>query len=67
VDVGGFIKSYNGNDSTRDDSVGIRAPVGLTFGLERNLEAYIQAVPSYDFSNNKGFNVDGAAGIRYRF
>jgi len=67
VDLGGFVKNYNGNDSTQDDSAGIRAPIGMTFGLERNLEAYIQAVPSYDFSNDKGFSIDGAVGIRYRF
>ena len=67
VDVGGFVESYNGNDTTRDDRVGIRAPIGMTFGLDRNIEAYIQAVPSYDFNNNNGFNVDGALGIRYRF
>jgi len=67
VDVGGFVESYNGNDTTRDDSVGIRAPVGFVFGVERNIEAYIQAIPFYDFSNSKGFGVDGAIGIRYRF
>ena len=33
VDLGGFIKSYNGNDSTQDDSAGIRAPIGMTFSL----------------------------------
>lgn len=67
IDVGGFVDSYNGNDNARDDSVGIRAPIGLIFGLERDLETYIQAVPSYDFNDNRGFNIGGAAGIRYRF
>jgi len=67
IDVGGFVENYNGNDATRDDSVGVRAPVGFTLGIERNLEAYIQAVPFYDFNNNEGFGVDGALGVRYRF
>ena len=67
IDVGGFVENYDGNDSTRDDSVGVRAPVGFIFGVERNIEAYIQAVPFYDFNNDKGFGVDGALGIRYRF
>lgn len=67
VDLGAFIDSYDGNDSTRDDSVGVRAPLGMIFGLEKNLQAYIQAVPSYDFEENGGFDVDGAIGIRYRF
>ncbi|TQV71092.1 hypothetical protein FLL45_22455 [Aliikangiella marina] len=67
IDLGGFIENYDGNDSTRDDRVGLRAPVGITLGITRELQAYIQAVPNYDFNNDEGFEVDGAIGIRYRF
>ncbi|WP_196139235.1 hypothetical protein [Aliikangiella sp. G2MR2-5] len=67
VDLGGFIENYDGNDTTRDDSAGVRAPIGMTFGIARDFQAYIQAVPNYDFSNEAGFDVDGAIGIRYRF
>lgn len=66
-DFGGFLENYHGNDSNRDDRVGIRAPIGMTFGMAKNLQAYIQAVPNYDFNNDQGFGVDGAIGIRYRF
>jgi len=67
VDMGGFVESYGGNNNSKDDRAGIRMPVGLTFGLERNLEAYVQAVPNFDFSNDAEFDIDAALGIRYRF
>jgi hypothetical protein len=64
IDLGGFVENHGQN---KDDGAGIRLPVGMTFGIERNLEVYLQAVPHFDFSNDEGFGVDGAAGIRYRF
>lgn len=67
IDIGAFIIDRGNNNGFVEDSVGIRAPVGMMFGLERNLEAYIQAVPSYDFENDGDFDVNGALGIRYRF
>ncbi|NVJ58800.1 MAG: hypothetical protein HWE27_00335 [Gammaproteobacteria bacterium] len=67
IDGGAFIEEYNGNNPDRDDRVGLRLPLGIGFGLARDLEAYIQAVPSIDFSNDEDFDVDGALGVRYRF
>ena len=67
IDGGAFIEQYKGNDPDRDDRVGIRLPIGIGFGLARDLEGYIQAVPSLDFSNDEDFDVDGALGVRYRF
>ena len=67
VDMGFFIADRTLNKKNKDDRAGVRLPIGLTFGLERNIEAFIQAVPSYDFNNDNSFNVDGAFGIRYRF
>jgi hypothetical protein len=65
IDGGLFFEDHGNN--TRDDSVGIRVPVGFTFGIERNIEVFVQAVPSFDFSDNDDFSIDGAAGVRYRF
>ena len=48
----------------------MRLPVGLTFGIAPSLQAYIQAVPNFAFSDNEneeGFGVDGALGVRLRF
>ena len=67
VDLGAYIENYDGNNAEIDDRVGIRAPVGMTFGIANDWQAYIQAVPNYDFNNDDGFDVDGAIGIRYRF
>ena len=67
VDLGGFVESYEGNDNTKDDRVGVRAPVGMTFGIAKELQAYVQAVPNYDFNNDDSFNIDGAIGIRFQF
>ncbi len=67
IDLGGFYEQYNGNNADRDDRAGIRLPIGLSFGLNRNLEGFIQAVPSIDFGNDNKSDVDGALGIRYRF
>lgn len=67
VDIGGFIENYKGNNSEQDDRVGVRVPVGMTFGFAKDFQAYIQAVPNYDFNNDRGFDVDGAIGVRYQF
>lgn len=67
IDGGAFIEEYDGNNPDRDDRVGIRVPIGVGFGLAKDLEAYIQAVPSIDFSNDEDFEIDGAMGVRYRF
>lgn len=67
VDIGAFIENYDGNDSTKDDSVGIRVPVGMTFGIANDIQAYVQAVPNVDFNNDSNFDVDGAIGIRFKF
>ena len=71
IDAGGFYEDAGTNNNGVDnDVVGLRVPVGLTFGLAPNLEGYIQAVPNLAFSDNEnkdGFGVDGAAGLRLRF
>ena len=67
VDIGGFIENYKGNNSEQDDRVGVRVPVGMTFGFAKDFQAYIQAVPNYDFNNDRGFDMDGAIGVRYLF
>jgi len=67
IDLGAFLENYDGNNADTDDSVGIRAPIGMTFGISNDFQAYIQAVPNYDFNNDSSFDVDGAIGIRYRF
>lgn len=68
IDVGGFYED-GGNDSD-NDKAGVRLPVGLTFGIAPSVQAYIQAVPNFAFSDNEnkeGFGVDGALGVRLRF
>ncbi len=67
IDIGGFIQNDQSNNDNSDDSVGIRTPIGMTFGFAKNFHAYIQAVPNYDFNNDRGFDVDGAIGVRYQF
>lgn len=71
IDAGGFFEDGGtSRDGIDNDAVGLRLPVGLTFGLAPNLEGYIQAVPNIAFSDNDnrdGFGVDGAAGLRLRF
>ncbi|NVJ51273.1 MAG: hypothetical protein HWE11_12860 [Gammaproteobacteria bacterium] len=67
IDFGAFYQDREANNDTFEDRVGIRLPIGVTFGLGRNVEAYIQAVPHYDFNNDKDFDVDGAIGVRYQF
>lgn len=64
IDAGGFVDPNNGNKD--NDRAGLRLPIGLDFGLERNLEVFIQAVPFIDFSNDANFDVDAALGIRIR-
>ena len=68
IDAGGFYEDGGSNDD--NDRAGVRLPVGLTFGIAPSLQAYIQAVPNFAFSDNEnkeGFGVDGALGIRLRF
>ncbi|WP_144394526.1 hypothetical protein [Pleionea sediminis] len=69
IDFGAFYEDRALRNKTVDDRVGVRLPVGLSFSLDRNLEAFIQAVPNYDFNddNEDNFDIDGAIGIRYRF
>ncbi|WP_105104064.1 hypothetical protein [Microbulbifer pacificus] len=66
---GGLFYEDGGHDSY-NDRAGVRLPIGLTFRVAPSLQAYIQAVPNYAFSDNEGkegFEVDGALGIRLRF
>ncbi|MBB5210484.1 hypothetical protein [Microbulbifer hydrolyticus] len=68
IDVGGFYE--DGGNYDYNDRAGVRLPVGLTFGIAPSLQAYIQAVPNFAFSDNEskeGFGVDGALGVRLRF
>ena len=68
IDAGGFYRESDGNGDYYQ--TGVRVPVGLSFGIAPSLEAYIQAVPHYAFSDvesKEGFEVDGALGIRLRF
>jgi len=62
LDLGGFVE-----DKGRNDSAGVRLPAGVAFGIDKNLHAYIQAVPNIDFSGNEDFSINGAFGIRYQF
>lgn len=63
VDAGLFVADRG----ELNDSAGIRAPIGLTLGVARDLQAYVQAVPNIDFGNDAGFGVDGSVGIRFKF
>ena len=68
IDAGGFYE--DGGSNSDNDKAGVRLPVGLTFGIAPSLQAYIQAVPNFAFSDNEnidGFGVDGALGVRLRF
>lgn len=68
IDAGGFYRDGDGNGDYYQ--TGVRLPIGLSFGIAPSLEAYIQAVPHYGFSDvdyYEGFDVDGALGIRLRF
>lgn len=68
IDAGGFYE--DGGTNSDNDTAGVRLPVGLTFGIAPSLQAYIQAVPNFAFSDNEdkeGFGVDGALGVRLRF
>ncbi|WP_406827692.1 hypothetical protein [Microbulbifer sp. ARAS458-1] len=68
IDAGGFYRDGGGNGDYYQ--TGVRLPIGLSFGIAPSLEAYIQAVPHYGFSDvdyYEGFDVDGALGIRLRF
>lgn len=68
IDAGGFYE--DGGNNNDNDRAGVRLPIGLSFGLAPSLEAYIQAVPHFAFSDNEnreGFDVDGALGVRVRF
>ncbi|WGL17203.1 hypothetical protein PVT68_02620 [Microbulbifer bruguierae] len=68
IDVGGFYEDAGRDDY--NDRAGIRLPVGLTFRIAPSVQAYIQAVPNFAFSDNdrkEGFEVDGALGLRLRF
>ena len=68
IDAGGFYE--DGGRNSDNDKAGLRLPVGLTFGIAPSVEAYIQAVPNFAFSDNEnkeGFDVDGALGVRLRF
>lgn len=67
IDAGAFFEDREANNDVIEDRVGIRLPLGLQFGLDKNLYAYVQAVPHYDFNNDNDFDVDGAIGLRYRF
>lgn len=66
---GGLFYEDGGRDSY-NDKAGVRLPVGLSFGIAPSVQAYIQAVPNFAFSDNdnkEGFGVDGALGVRLRF
>lgn len=66
IDGGGFYEG--GGDNS--DNAGVRLPIGLSFGIAPSVQAYVQAVPNFSFSdndNNDGFGVDGALGVRLRF
>ncbi|WP_299592903.1 hypothetical protein [uncultured Microbulbifer sp.] len=68
IDAGGFYE--DGGHYDDNDKAGVRLPVGLSFGIAPSLQAYIQAVPNFAFSDNEnkeGFGVDGALGVRLRF
>ncbi|MCA0901492.1 hypothetical protein [Microbulbifer agarilyticus] len=68
IDAGGFYED-GGNDSY-NDKAGVRLPIGLSFGIAPSVQAYVQAVPNFAFSDNEnqeGFGVDGALGLRLRF
>ncbi|QKX18197.1 hypothetical protein [Microbulbifer sp. YPW1] len=68
IDAGGFYE--DGGRYKDNDKAGVRLPVGLSFGIAPSLQAYIQAVPNFAFSDNEnkeGFGVDGALGVRLRF
>lgn len=68
IDAGGFYE--DGGRDDYDDRAGVRLPIGLSFRIAPSVQAYIQAVPNYAFSDNdnkEGFDVDGALGLRLRF
>ncbi|MCK7596690.1 hypothetical protein M0G74_05310 [Microbulbifer sp. CAU 1566] len=68
IDAGGFF--VGGDHDDYNDKAGVRLPIGLSFGIAPSLQAYIQAVPNFAFSDNdrkEGFGVDGALGVRLRF
>lgn len=69
VDAGGFYQEHgNDRDTTdSDDTVGLRAPIGLTFGLTRNTQAFVQITPSIGFANgDTDFSLKGGLGIRFK-
>ncbi|WP_066964236.1 hypothetical protein [Microbulbifer sp. Q7] len=68
IDAGGFYE--DGGNNADNDRAGVRLPLGLSFGIAPSLQAYIQAVPHFAFSDNEsneGFGIDGALGVRLRF
>ncbi len=59
VDAGLFATTNSGG--------GVRVPLGMTLYVAKDIQAYVQAVPNVDFGDGTSFNVDGAAGLRFKF
>lgn len=55
------------NEDNKDTKAGIRIPVGLDYKIEKMpLSLFIEIVPRLDVSPDTDFELDAAAGIRYR-
>ena len=74
--LGGRIKFHEGKDDTadnrasevKDDTIGIRVPVGLDYYFENSrIDAFIEIVPVLDIAPDTDFELMGAIGVRYNF
>jgi hypothetical protein len=63
--IGGRIRTW---DNNRDDNVGVRIPVGLSYLPENSaFDFFLEIVPILDLAPNTEMDFNGAIGVRYFF